>query len=126
MGNSEVGQMNIGAGRVVWQQLALINKKFEDGSAASEKGITDMANYCISNNKPLHLIGLVSDGGVHSSMDHLIALCQIFTKLGVTKIYIHAFTDGRYSYTKSSIQYIETLVKAIATTNAKIASVIGR
>lgn len=126
MGNSEVGHMNIGAGRVVWQQLALINKKFEDGSAASEKGITEMANYCISNNKPLHLIGLVSDGGVHSSIDHLIALCRIYTDLGVQNIYIHAFTDGRDTDPKSGISYISTLEKAIASTNAKIASVIGR
>lgn len=126
MGNSEVGHMNIGAGRVVWQQLALINKKFEDGSAANEKVLQDMADYCNSNSKPLHLIGLVSNGGVHSSMEHLISLCKIFTEKKVQKIFIHAFTDGRDTDPKSGLGFIQELEKAISGTNAKIASLIGR
>ena len=126
MGNSEVGHMNIGAGRVVWQQLALINKKFEDGSAADEKVIADLANYCIENNKPLHLTGLVSDGGVHSSMEHLISLCKIFTVKGVQHIFIHAFTDGRDTDPNSGKGFVQYLESKIENTKAKIASVIGR
>lgn len=126
MGNSEVGHMNIGAGRVVWQQLALINKKFEDQSAAQVHGIVELAEYCLKNEKPLHLIGLVSDGGVHSSMDHLIALCKIYTEKGVKDIYIHAFTDGRDTDPKSGIDYLSTLEREIAGTNARVVSVIGR
>lgn len=126
MGNSEVGHMNIGAGRVVWQQLALINKKFEDGSAASQTAINDMAAYCINNDKPLHLIGLVSEGGVHSSLDHLISLCRIFTEKGVKTINIHAFTDGRDTDPRSGEQYLDKLQKQIKDTHARIVSVIGR
>jgi 2,3-bisphosphoglycerate-independent phosphoglycerate mutase len=126
MGNSEVGHINIGAGRVVWQQLALINKKFEDGSAADEKIINDLANYCNLNNKPLHLTGLVSDGGVHSSMQHLISLCKIFTEKGVQQIFIHAFTDGRDTDPNSAKGFVEYLESNIINTNAKIASIIGR
>lgn len=126
MGNSEVGHMNIGAGRVVWQQLALINKKFEDGSAADEKVIADLANYCIQNKKPLHLTGLVSDGGVHSSMEHLISLCKIFTEKGVQHIFIHAFTDGRDTDPNSGKAFVQYLESKIENTNAKIASIIGR
>lgn len=126
MGNSEVGHMNIGAGRVVWQQLALINKKFEDGSAANEAVIQELADYCNAANKPLHLTGLVSDGGVHSSMEHLIALCKIFTEKNVARICIHAFTDGRDTDPKSGLGFIQTLEAAIAGTNAKVVSLIGR
>jgi 2,3-bisphosphoglycerate-independent phosphoglycerate mutase len=126
MGNSEVGHINIGAGRVVWQQLALINKKFEDGSAADEKVINDLANYCILNNKPLHLTGLVSDGGVHSSMEHLISLCKIFSEKGVHEIFIHAFTDGRDTDPNSGKGFVEYLESNIMNTKAKIASIIGR
>lgn len=126
MGNSEVGHMNIGAGRVVWQQLALINKKFEDGSAANEEEIVKLANYCIDNQKPLHLIGLVSDGGVHSSIEHLIQLCHIFTQKGVAHIYIHAFTDGRDTDPQSALKYLNYLESAIKNTNARVVSIIGR
>jgi len=126
MGNSEVGHMNIGAGRVVWQQLALINKKFEDGSAASEEGIRQLAAFCKENDKPLHLLGLVSNGGVHSSMDHLTALCRIFTELGVRKIYVHAFTDGRDTDPRSGVGFLQEVEDRLKTTNARIVSVIGR
>jgi 2,3-bisphosphoglycerate-independent phosphoglycerate mutase len=126
MGNSEVGHMNIGAGRVVWQQLALINKSFEDGSAKNHQEVLDLAEYCNTNKKPLHLIGLVSDGGVHSSMKHLISMCEIFTDLHVQSIYIHAFTDGRDTDPRSGLQFISQLEAAISKTNAKLATVIGR
>lgn len=126
MGNSEVGHMNIGAGRVVWQQLALINKQFADGEAAKKQSIIDIANYCNDNIKPLHLIGLVSNGGVHSSMEHLISLCEIFTQKGVKNIFIHAFTDGRDTDPKSGAHFILDLENKIKNTNAKIATIIGR
>jgi 2,3-bisphosphoglycerate-independent phosphoglycerate mutase len=126
MGNSEVGHMNIGAGRVVWQQLALINKKFEDGTAASEPALSDLAEYCTSNHKPLHLMGLLSDGGVHSSMDHLIGLCRIFSAKGVKQIFIHAFTDGRDTDPRSGKAFIAHVEEQIKDTGASIVSVIGR
>ncbi|MES2618159.1 MAG: 2,3-bisphosphoglycerate-independent phosphoglycerate mutase [Bacteroidota bacterium] len=126
MGNSEVGHMNLGAGRVVWQQLALINKVFEDGSASANESLIKAADYCITNDKPLHLIGLVSDGGVHSSMAHLISLCKIFTEKGVKQILVHAFMDGRDTDPQSGLQFITELEKALLSTKAKIASIIGR
>lgn len=126
MGNSEVGHMNLGAGRIVWQQLALINKQFDDGSAASNETLVNISNYCIANNKPMHLIGLVSNGGVHSSLEHLIHLCKIFSQKGIKEIYIHAFTDGRDTDPHSGKNFISELETRISNTNAKIASVIGR
>lgn len=126
MGNSEVGHMNLGAGRIVWQQLALINKQFEDGSASNNSTIQSISDYCINQNKPLHLIGLVSNGGVHSSMEHLVHLCKIFTSKGVKAIFIHAFTDGRDTDPYSGKNFINELENRIANTNAKIASIIGR
>lgn len=126
MGNSEVGHMNIGAGRVVWQQLALINKQFQEGTAQQMPSMQNLLNYCLDNQQPLHLIGLVSDGGVHSSLDHLIELCQMAHQKGLKKVYIHVFTDGRDTDPKSAIQYIEQLEQAIQNTSAKIATLIGR
>ncbi len=126
MGNSEVGHINIGAGRVVWQQLALINKEFKDGTAANETVIAELADHCNKNKKPLHLIGLVSDGGVHSSIEHLVALCKIFADKGVEQIFIHAFTDGRDTDPRSGKGFIEYVEEQIKGTGAKIVSVIGR
>ncbi len=126
MGNSEVGHMNIGSGRVVWQQLALINKTFEDQKAESIDELSDLASYCNNNNKPLHLLGLVSDGGVHSSIEHLVALCELMTKKGVQNILIHGFSDGRDTDPKSGIHFFSELENRIKNTNATIVSVIGR
>ena len=126
MGNSEVGHMNLGAGRVVWQQLALINKQFEDGEAAKLQSIQNLAGYCIQNNKPLHLMGLVSNGGVHSELQHIISLCKIMHSKGVQEIFIHAFTDGRDTDTKSAIKFIEELEIGIKETNAQVVSIVGR
>lgn len=126
MGNSEVGHMNIGAGRVVWQQLELINRSFQLGDAAQMQGIIQITQYCLENNKPLHLIGLVSKGGVHSSLDHLIALCKIFSEKGLKEIYIHAFMDGRDTDPQSGVHYIEYLEEAIKETGAKLAGLVGR
>ena len=126
MGNSEVGHMNIGAGRVVWQQLALINKQFDEGTAQDLPAMQALMDYCLQQQQPLHLIGLVSDGGVHSSLDHVIKLCQIAQNKGLKQVYIHVFTDGRDTDPRSGVQYIEQLEQAIQNGPAKIASVIGR
>lgn len=126
MGNSEVGHMNIGAGRVVWQQLELINRKFKDGSAAQMETIENLCSYCLQNDKALHLIGLVSDGGVHSSLEHLLKLIEIFENKGLKKVYIHAFTDGRDTDPKSGPGYFEKLNESLKNKHAKVASVIGR
>ncbi len=126
MGNSEVGHLNLGAGRVVWQQLELINRTFANHSAIKMESILEVSNYCKQNSKPLHLIGLVSNGGVHSSMEHLISLCQIYSQLGVESIYIHAFTDGRDTDPHSGKAFLAELQEKINDTNAQIATIIGR
>src|SRR5919112_1928606 len=108
MGNSEVGHMNIGAGRVVNQALV---KAFE---------------YAIANDKPLHLIGLLSDGGVHSHIDHVKALCTIAHEAGVRRVFVHAFTDGRDTDPKSGVRFVNDLEESLERSGAKIASVVGR
>src|SRR5688572_20261849 len=95
MGNSEVGHLNIGAGRVIYQDLVRINKAIRDESFFNEKALTDILEYAKKNNRKLHLMGLVSDGGVHSHINHLFALCDAATRYGLGKVFIHAFTDGR-------------------------------
>jgi 2,3-bisphosphoglycerate-independent phosphoglycerate mutase len=124
MGNSEVGHLNIGAGRIVYQDLAKINK------ACAEKTLEDMPKlqasfqYAIDNNKPLHLMGLVSDGGIHSHSSHLFELCRLAQKAGVKKVYVHAFTDGRDTDPKSGKQFLEELESNLH--GARIASICGR
>ncbi len=95
MGNSEVGHLNIGAGRVVYQDLVKINKACADGSILENPEIVDAFSYARDNGKAIHFMGLTSDGGVHSSLDHLYALCDIAAKYGLEKVYIHCFMDGR-------------------------------
>lgn len=126
MGNSEVGHLNIGGGRVVWQQLALINKAFRDNEVSMMPGIKHIVQYCLENNKPLHLMGLVSNGGVHSNMEHLISLCQLFNEQGLNKIYIHAITDGRDTDPKSALNFITETENRTKEYNAKISTIIGR
>jgi 2,3-bisphosphoglycerate-independent phosphoglycerate mutase len=126
MGNSEVGHMNIGAGRVVYQQLVLINKAFTDGSIEQNKTLLDAIAYAKSTNKNIHLIGLVSDGGVHSSIEHLKGLCGLMHKQSVANFYIHAFTDGRDTDPKGGYNYLTNLEKTLSQTGGKIASVTGR
>jgi len=126
MGNSEVGHMNIGAGRVVFQQLVLINKAFRENTVANSKAIADAIQYAKTNNKPVHLIGLVSNGGVHASMDHLKGLCDILNSGGIEKTFIHAFTDGRDTDPKSGLNFLTEIKNHIAGSNSKIASVTGR
>ena len=126
MGNSEVGHLNIGAGRVVYQDLVKINKAIEDNSITDVKEIKEAFSYAKNNNKKVHLIGLVSDGGVHSSMEHLFKLCDISEEYNLQKTYIHAITDGRDTDPKSGIGYIKQVQDYISDKQVKLASVIGR
>ncbi len=126
MGNSEVGHLNIGAGRVVYQELLLINKAISSGSIANNSVVQKTIVYCVENNKPLHLIGLVSDGGVHSHIDHLVYLCKLAHAKGVEEIFIHVFTDGRDTDPHAATNYIKDLESRVKDTGAKIATVIGR
>src|SRR5258706_11909799 len=95
MGNSEVGHLNLGAGRVVYQELQRINVAIRDGSFAKNEVLLQSIRFAKANNKPLHLLGLVSDGGVHSHINHLKALVDVCKQEGLEQVYIHAFTDGR-------------------------------
>jgi 2,3-bisphosphoglycerate-independent phosphoglycerate mutase len=126
MGNSEVGHLNIGAGRVVFQELALINKAVREHTIDTNPVLLDIFNYCKSGARDLHFIGLVSDGGVHSHQDHLVHLCHMAGSNGVKKSFIHAFTDGRDTDPKSGLNSIRKTNAGIQGTGARIASVIGR
>ncbi|MGB1248525.1 MAG: 2,3-bisphosphoglycerate-independent phosphoglycerate mutase, partial [Chitinophagales bacterium] len=126
MGNSEVGHMNLGAGRIVYQELQRINKAIEDKSLAQNLVLQKMFHYAKNNDKTLHLMGLVSDGGVHSHIRHIEALCQYAANFGLQKIYIHAFTDGRDCAPESGLGLLTDLEKNILNTPAKISTIIGR
>ncbi len=126
MGNSEVGHLNIGAGRIVYQDLVKINKACEDNSISSNKILIEAYRHAKENNSQLHFIGLVSDGGVHSSDKHLYKLCDIADEFGLKKVYIHALTDGRDVDPYSGLGFIENLEKHIKNKSALIASVCGR
>ena len=124
MGNSEVGHLNIGAGRIVYQDLAKINIACEDNSIAEMENLKTSFAYAKQNNKALHLIGLVSDGGIHSHQNHLYKLCELANKAGIEKVFIHAFTDGRDCDPKSGIGFIKQLEQNLF--GARIASICGR
>ena len=126
MGNSEVGHLNIGAGRVVYQDLVKINKAVADRSILSNPEIVSAFSYARDNGKAIHFMGLVSDGGVHSSLGHLFALCDIAKEYGLEKVYIHCFMDGRDTDPRSGKGFIEQLEAHCALTAGKIASVVGR
>ncbi len=126
MGNSEVGHMNLGAGRIVYQDLPKINLAVAENTLAKEQTLVDAFNYAKANNKKVHLLGLVSDGGVHSHTSHLRGLIDATQQFGLTKVFIHAFTDGRDVDPKSGRGYIEKLQHYIKDTPVKIASIIGR
>jgi 2,3-bisphosphoglycerate-independent phosphoglycerate mutase len=126
MGNSEVGHLNIGAGRIVYQDLVKINLAIRDKSIEKNEALNQAFDYVKSSGKKLHLMGLVSDGGVHSSQEHLHALCDIAKAKGVTNLFIHAFTDGRDTDPKSAFGFIEKLEKHLKNSSGKIASVVGR
>jgi 2,3-bisphosphoglycerate-independent phosphoglycerate mutase len=126
MGNSEVGHLNIGAGRIVYQELQRINVAIRDGELAANTILLDTLAHAKNNDKALHLIGLVSDGGVHSHIEHLKALTTIAKAHGLEKVYIHAFTDGRDTDPKSGLGYLEDLSAHLETSTGKIATVTGR
>jgi len=126
MGNSEVGHMNIGAGRVVYQQLVLINKAFEKGLVQANEALQNALSYAKENHKKIHLIGLVSDGGVHSSLDHLKGLCSFMQENSFENFYLHAFTDGRDTDPKGGYQYLKDVLAHLNETKGKLASVTGR
>lgn len=127
MGNSEVGHMNIGAGRIVYQSLELINSKINDKSFYTNEELLKVINHVKNNNSKLHLIGLLSDGGVHSHINHLFALLDLCKKENVNNVYIDIFTDGRDVSPVSGIKYIEALEKKINKLKiGKIASISGR
>ena len=124
MGNSEVGHFNIGAGRIVYQDLAKINMACEDNSIAEKENLQKSFAYAKANKKDLHLIGLVSDGGIHSHQKHLYKLCELAHNVGVEEVFVHAFTDGRDCDPKSGLRFIQELEKNLY--GAQIASVCGR
>ncbi len=126
MGNSEVGHMNLGAGRIVYQDLAKINLAVANNTLAKEQVLIDTFTYAKENNKKVHFLGLVSDGGVHSHTSHLRGLIDATQEYGLDKVFVHAFTDGRDVDPKSGATYIQDLENHIANTPVKIASVIGR
>lgn len=126
MGNSEVGHMNLGAGRIVYQDLAKINMAVENDTLKDETVLKEAFNYATTNDKAVHFLGLVSDGGVHSHIKHLKGLVHAADQAGVKNKYVHAFTDGRDVDPKSGKGFIEDLLPSLEENNAKLASVIGR
>lgn len=126
MGNSEVGHMNIGAGRVVYQDLVRVNKAIEEHELDQNPVLQNAFNYAKKENKNVHFIGLVSDGGVHSHIDHLKGLVTIAHKSGIKNLFIHAFTDGRDTDPKGGKEYLSDLIRHLNNTTGKLASIIGR
>lgn len=126
MGNSEVGHMNLGAGRIVYQDLVKINLAIENNSLKKEKVLKEAFQYAKENDRKVHFLGLVSDGGVHSHINHLKGLLSTGNELGVTKMYVHAFTDGRDVDPKSGAGFINELETHLQKTGGKLASIVGR
>lgn len=126
MGNSEVGHLNIGGGRVVYQDLVKINKSIKDGSILNNPEVKSAFSYAKENGKGIHFMGLTSTGGVHSSFDHIFALCDIAKKYELTDVFIHCFMDGRDTDPKSGKGFIEQLQNHCNQSAGKIASIIGR
>lgn len=126
MGNSEVGHLNIGAGRIVYQELQRINVAIRDGDFYKTEVLLETIRHARDNNKPLHLMGLVSDGGVHSHINHLKAIVSLCKTENVHEVYIHAFTDGRDTDPKSGLHFIEDLQRHLDATTGTIATVSGR
>ncbi len=126
MGNSEVGHMNLGAGRVVYQELGRINKAIEDQTLQQNKTLVDALTYAKDNNKAVHFIGLLSDGGVHAHINHLKALCDAANEKGLKDVFIHAFLDGRDTDPNSGLGFVKSLNAHLQNSTGKIASIIGR
>lgn len=126
MGNSEVGHLNIGAGRVIYQDLVKINKECKTGDIKKNKVLTDAFSYARDNNKSVHFMGLLSDGGVHSLDKHLYSLCDMTMDYGLKNVFIHGFGDGRDTDPRSGIGYVRNLLDHLKQSNGKVASFIGR
>ena len=126
MGNSEVGHINIGAGRIVYQELARINKAIRENELPSNPVFSNALEYALNHNKRIHIMGLVSDGGVHSHIDHLLGLCDLLKKYPEAEVYIHAFLDGRDTDPKSGAHFIEKVQEHIAGSNIVLTDIVGR
>lgn len=126
MGNSEVGHLNLGAGRIVWQELANINKAVRERTMDKQPVLSEAFKKAKENNIAVHLMGLVSDGGVHSHINHVKHLCTIANDYGLKKVFIHAFTDGRDTDPKGGLKYLTDLQSHLEKTTGKIASITGR
>jgi len=126
MGNSEVGHMNIGGGRIVYQELVRINKAIDERTLHKNEALLEAVDFAKKNNRNFHLIGLVSDGGVHSHIYHLKGLCDIAKEHDLENFYIHAFTDGRDTDPKSGVRFIKDLQDHLSKSKGKIASITGR
>ena len=126
MGNSEVGHMHIGAGRIIPQDLVRINDAIHSGELANNPILLGALSYAKQQNKSIHLMGLVSDGGIHSHIDHLKGLCKILQEYGLPNIFIHAFTDGRDADPQSAIHFIEQLIPYTQDSTIQLATIIGR
>ncbi len=126
MGNSEVGHLNIGAGRIVYQDLVKINKSIESGEIYNNPEVKSAFEYCASTGRAMHFMGLTSNGGVHSSLVHLFALCDIAKKYGLQKVYLHCFMDGRDTDPRSGIGFIREVQEHCEKSAGVIASIVGR
>jgi len=126
MGNSEVGHLNLGAGRIVYQELQRINVAIKNGTFQKNEVLLSAIQYAKKNNRKLHLLGLVSDGGVHSHTSHLKAITDVCKSEGLTNVFIHAFTDGRDTDPKSGLGFVKDLENHLVQSTGKIATVIGR
>lgn len=126
MGNSEVGHMNLGAGRIVYQNLAKINKAVKDGTLAKETELLKAFEYAKANNKNVHFLGLVSNGGIHSHINHLKGLLNAANTNGLKNVYVHAFTDGRDCDPKSGKYFINDIQEYMSQTTGELASITGR
>jgi 2,3-bisphosphoglycerate-independent phosphoglycerate mutase len=126
MGNSEVGHLNIGAGRIIYQDLVKINKECSSGAIRKNKVLVDAFNYAHDNNKQVHFFGLLSDGGVHSLDKHLYALCDMTKTHNIEKVFIHGFGDGRDTDPRSGKIYMKNLLDHLEKSNGKVASFVGR
>jgi 2,3-bisphosphoglycerate-independent phosphoglycerate mutase len=126
MGNSEVGHLNLGAGRIVYQELQRINVAIRNGELAKNEAFNQSIQYAKTNNKTLHLIGLVSDGGVHSHINHVKAITSLCKEKEFTNVLVHAFTDGRDTDPKSGLGYLTALHQHLTTTAGAIATITGR
>ena len=126
MGNSEVGHLNIGAGRVVYQDLVRINRDIASNGIAANAALRGALEYAKREGKAVHFLGLLSDGGVHSLDKHLYKLCDMATEAGLKRVYVHAFMDGRDTDPHSGVTYLQRLQEHMAGGNAQLASVVGR